>query len=248
MYQKERIDNILSILRENGYATVKYLTNALNYSNATISRDLKILESQKLIVRSYGGAELAENKAVPLSFRYHKARLAKRKISKLAADFISDGDTVFIDGTTTSEGMGDYLLNKKDITIITNNMALAANLSKEGIKVILTGGTVVEPPYMLGSEGAIRAAMYYHTDKMFFSSGGVSDDGFITAGSQIYDLLYTAALKNTKKAYYLIDHSKININDVYSITDFSQIDTVISDYKFSDKTKKAYPNTTFCEV
>lgn len=248
MYQNERIDKIIDILKENGYVTVKYLTQAPHYSNATISRDLKAMEKQKLIIRSYGGAALSEIKNVPLTFRYHKEKIAKRKISKRAAEFIADGDTVFIDGTTTSEGMGDYLSAKKDITVITNNMALGAHLSQNGVKVILTGGDIVEPPYMLGGTTAIQSLMYYRTDKAFFSSGGVSEDGFVTAGGQTFNLMYITALKNTKKAYYLIDHSKVNASDKYNICDFSQIDTVISDYRFPAETKSNYPNTAFCEV
>lgn len=249
MYQKERIDKIINILKENGYVTVKYLTQALHYSNATISRDLSVMEKQKLIIRSYGGAELKESSSVPLPFRYEKAKLVKRKISKLAANFICDGDTVFIDGTTTSEGIGDYLVEKKNITVITNNMALAAHLSNYGVKAICTGGTVIEPPYMLSGDEAVRSAMYYSTDKMFFSAGGVSEEnGFITSTSQAYNLLYIAALKNTKKAFFLIDHSKINANGNYNITDFSKIGAVISDFRFSDKTRSLFPNTEFYEV
>ena len=62
MYQKERLDEILELLHKYGYVTVKYLVNALHYSNATINRDLNILESQGEIHRTHGGVELAERK------------------------------------------------------------------------------------------------------------------------------------------------------------------------------------------
>ena len=61
MYQKERIDKIMEILKENGYVTVKYLTDKLHYSNATVNRDLNIMASRKLITIRYGGVELCEN-------------------------------------------------------------------------------------------------------------------------------------------------------------------------------------------
>lgn len=248
MYQKERIDNILSTLKENGYVTVKYLTEALHYSNATINRDLNIMEGRKLIVRSYGGAELLESVSVPLEFRYHKAKLAKRRISKLAADMICDGDTVFIDGTTTSEGIGDFITDKKDITVITNNMALAAHLSEYGIKAVCTGGNVIEAPYMLDGNDAVHTILRYNTDKMFFSSGGVSDSGVIKSGTLSYSQIYDAALKNADKVYYLIDKSKYNIHLKYNLTDFSEIDTVICDFDFPEETVKKYGNTKFYKV
>lgn len=247
MYQRERIDNILSILKANGYVTVKYLTEILHYSTATINRDLNIMENQGLIIRTYGGAELCYDAPVPLEFRYSKAKHEKRKIAKCAADFICDGDTVFIDGTTTSEGIGDFIQAKKDITVITNNIALTAHLSEYGINTVCTGGKTVEPPYMLDGDDAVRTVMRYNTDKMFFSAGTASDEGVISGG-MLYSALYNAALKNTEKAYFLIDCSKINLKRPYNITDFSGISAVISNYGFPEKTKKNFSQTEFYEV
>ena len=248
MYQKERIDSIMGILKEKGYVTVEYLTRKLHYSNATINRDLNIMKSKKLIERSYGGVELCETVSVPLEFRYHKAKLAKNKISKYASEFICDGDTVFIDGTTTCEGIGKYILDKKDITVITNNMALVAHLSEYGIKVICTGGEVVEPPYMLSGDYAANTLLSINTDKMFFSSGAVSEDGKIGVRSDIFNMIYNVALKNSKEVYYLIDHSKLSSDFKYNVTDFSQVNAVISDHCFSDDVKKKFKDTKFYKV
>lgn len=205
------------------------------------------MENQKLIIRTYGGAELCEDAPVPLEFRYNKAKPEKRKISKCAADLICDGDTVFIDGTTTSEGIGNFILMKKDITVITNNIALIAHLSEYGINTVCTGGNIVEPPYMLDGGDAVRTIQRYNTDKMFFSAGTASDDGVI-GGSDLYSALYDAALKNADKAYFLIDRSKINLKKPYNITDFSEIAAVISDYRFPEETKKRFSKTEFYEV
>lgn len=248
MYQKERIDSIMDILKKNGYVTVKYLTKLLHYSNATINRDLNILENQKLVTRTYGGVELCENVSVPLEFRYHKEKIQKRKISKCAADFICDGDTVFIDSSTTTEKMGDFLVNKKNITLITNNMALAAHMSEYIPRVICTGGDIVETPYMLSGVDAVSTVLRYNTDKIFFSTGGVTTDGIIKTGSDKYLQLYYCALKNAKKRYFMVDHTKLNVDLEYNIADFSQIDAVISDCDFPDDTKKKYKNTQFCKV
>lgn len=248
MYQKERLDSIMSILKEKGYVTVEYLTKKLHYSNATINRDLNILKGRNLIERSYGGAELCETVSIPLEFRYHKAKLEKNKISKLASEFILNGDTVFIDGSTTCEGIGKYLTDKKDITVITNNISLVSYLSEYGVKVICTGGEVVEPPSMLSGEYAVNTLLGINTDKIFFSTGAVSEDGSIGEVSNVFNMIYSVALKNTKEAYFLIDRSKISSDFKYNISDFSRINGVISDYVFSDEVKKKFHNTKFYEV
>ena len=97
MYQKERIDKINEILKTFGYVTVKFLTKELDYSTATINRDLNLMEKQKLIKRTYGGVELLNRKYVPLEFRYNLMKSAKNKLGVAALSLVNDGDTVFIE-------------------------------------------------------------------------------------------------------------------------------------------------------
>lgn len=247
MYQKERIDNILEILKVNGYVTVKFLTEKLHYSTATINRDLNIMEKQKLVNRSYGGVELVKSKGVPLPHRYHKMKTAKLKIGKAASDLVNDGDVIFIDGSTTTEFMAKYLVDRKNITVITNNVGIVTFLSEYGIKVICLGGEVVEMPSLLSGNITVENAMKYNADKMFFSTGAVSKDGII-ASTVSYDLLHRIMVKNSKKVYFLADHEKINKNRTINLFDFNEVDAVITDYIFSKETKELYKNTEFIEV
>ncbi len=247
MYQKERMDAILDILKINGYVTVTYLTEKLHYSVATINRDLNLLEKQKLVVRSHGGVELVKRKSIPLPFRYHKMKTAKSKIAKRAADFVSDGDTIFVSATTTTEFMSKHLIGKKNITVITHNMAMVAFLSEYDVKVICLGGKVVDAPYILCDNDTVENAMKYSADKLFFSTGAITDTGIISS-SAVYDLLYRVMVKNSKQIYYLVDHDKVNQPQSMHLFDLSHVDTVITDYIFSDAVKENYKNTTFIEV
>ena len=248
MYQKERLDEILELLHKYGYVTVKYLVNALHYSNATINRDLNVLESQGEIHRTHGGVEIAERKGVPLPFRYHKMKAEKLKIGKKASELVQDGETLFIDGSTTTEAMAEFLVDKKGITVITNNITLVMRLCEYGIKVICLGGTVVEKPSMLGGDEAVESAMKYTADKMFFSTNYVSKDGKIGTGGRL--LLMKAMAKNSDKVYYLADHDKLvrpqGVNQY--IFDFNEIDGVISDYEFDEEVQNKYPFTQFIKA
>lgn len=188
MFRKERTDAIINILKQNGYVTVKYLTDELHYSNATISRDLSLLEKQQLVKRSYGGVELIEQKGVALPFRYHKMKSVKNKIGQKAAEYVKDGDTVFMDASTTAEYMGRYLIDKKDITVITNNMALVMYLCEHNIHTVCLGGEVVEKPHMLDGIETVENARQYHADKMFFSTTSMTNDGKLGDGDHYYQL------------------------------------------------------------
>lgn len=247
MYQQQRIKKILDILREHGYVTVKFLTQELHYSNATINRDLNVLQAQKLIKRSYGGVELMKKSGTSLIFRYNKMRPAKNKIAKKASQYICDGDTIFIDGSTTSQYLGKYITNHKNLKVITNNIALVSYLSEHGINVICLGGRVMEAPNMLGGDDTAENAMKYHADKAFFSVGSVLDDGRIGGGDS-YHLLNLTMQKNSNESFCLADSAKINVTCSRFLGDLSLVDCFISDYCFSDEIKKKYNHTKFIEV
>ena len=247
MYQKERLDEIVEILKHNGYVTVKFLTERLHYSTATINRDLNLLEKQKTVHRSWGGVELVKNRGVALPFRYHKMKSIKARLGKRAAELVHDGDTVFLDATTTTEYISHYLVGKKEITVITNNMAVVSYLSNFGIEAVCLGGRVIEPPSMLGGDDTADMARRYNADIMFFSTGAFTSDGLIQ-GTPIYDTIRRAMAENSKKIYFVADHEKLDKSFNRNIFTFADIDGVITDCVFSDEVKEKYKNTEFLEV
>ena len=243
MTSKERQERILEILEQQGFVTVKHLISALQYSSATINRDLNALEKRQLVIRSYGGVEPVRAKYVTIPFRAHKMHAEKKRIGRNAASFVQDGDTIYIDSSTTAQCMEQYLIGKKELTVITNNIFLAANLSSHNIKVICLGGTVVEAPCMLYGTETVQNAARYRVDKMFFATGAVTESGLISAG--LYDLLFKTISANAARVFYLVDHKKIDQPFQTIFCDFSEVGCVISDYEFPDETKKRYPDTEF---
>lgn len=246
MSSKARQDEILHILEEQGYVTVKHLVSTLHYSSATINRDLNALQARQLCVRTHGGVELTHAKYVPIFFRVHKMRTEKRLIGRTAASFVQDGDTIFIDGSTTAQCMEPYLVQRKDLTVVTNNIVLAANLSAHGIAVVCLGGAVFEAPSMLFGPETVENAARYKVDKMFFATGAMSSQGLISSAA--YDLLFKTIARNARKIFYLVDRQKIDLPFHQIYCDLSCVDYVISDHVFSPQLRETYPQTTFVEA
>ena len=245
MSQKIRQEQILHILEKRKYVTVRYLCDALHYSSATINRDLNAMQAVDLVKRSYGGVEAVEKShhLPPLPQRQIYMKKEKRRLARAAAELIENGDTVFLDGSTTVQHMIPFLADKKEITVITNNMRLDIELGELDIKVICLGGEIKECPHVLYGEETIETAMRYHVDKMFFSVAGNTAYGDIKYTS--YYLLYKVMLKNSKESYFLTDKTKLEEKIDRTICDFSSLTVVISDFEFPDETKKVYPNTRF---
>ena len=243
MYQKERIDAILSILRKQGYATVKQISADLGYSTATVNRDLNDMEKQMLVRRSYGGVEPIENVYVPLIFRYAKNKSVKKRLCRCAASFVEPGDTIFVDASTTTQFMGPYLTEIKDITVITPNVALAVFLLEHGVRTIVLGGSVVEEPYFLGGSEAACAARHYRADKCFVSPGGVNEWGEVAVSEKTVEL-HREYLERSTKRFYLLHQNKF-FPFHHSFATLADVNTVITDDDYSHLFVERFPNTQF---
>ena len=244
---QKRIDEILNIIKEQGYVTVKYLCDELHYSTATINRDLNDLQAKKLIVRHYGGAEIVQRKEPQLVFRYHKMRPVKRILAKRAAEFIREGMTVFIDGSSTTQNIGQYITKIKNITVISNNLNLVSYLSEAGVKCICIGGEVIESPCMVSGSDAVLQARRYTADVFLFSTIGFSQGGMIYENDG-YLALRRIMIENSDKKIFLCDHQKTDVRGTRIICDFSEVDTVISDVEFPSETKERFKETEFIKV
>ena len=248
MYQKERLEEILKILKNTHYATIDYLVEQIHYSPATIRRDVTILEKQGLVKRSFGGVEIIDDNDTPFLFRQHKMKGAKNKIAKYAASLIKDGDTVFLDGSTTAQFMLQYILPKKDITVITNNLTLSCALAAEGIKVFCTGGAITETPGTASGLITANAFSHFMADIMFFSTEGIDENGIITVKPEGYFIHNKAMLSHSKKHVYLCSSNKIGKVSKIVQCDLSEIDVFVSDAPLLDKIKETYKKTEYIVV
>ena len=246
MYREERFVRIIELLQKNGYMSVNQLAEALDYSIATLNRDLNMLEEKNYLRRSYGAVSLIEDQP-PLIDRYKRMRKAKNLIAHEACRLICDGEVIFIDGSSTTEAMGKHLLTKKNITVITNNISLFLFLCENGVDAVILGGRKKEAPYLLGGRETEASALLYHADKTFFSTYSASEAGYVSAEEE-FETLRRIMIRNSKKSYFLINEDKLFHPFKRSLCDFGEISGVISDYAFSEELKALYPETDFITV
>ena len=243
MSQKQRHEQIINILEKRGYVTVRYLVSALHYSSATINRDLNEMQKLGLVKRSYGGVEAVKKSHLPpLPQRQFYMKKEKRRIAHEASKLIQNGDKIFLDGSTTVQYLLPFLSEKKELTIITNNMRLAIELGDLDFKIICLGGHISERPHVLDGDETIENAQKFFVNKMFFSVDRITIGGDIRGG---HYLLYKTMLKNSDRAYLLTDKTKIADRLDIKLCDFSSLAGVISDFEFPEETKKAFPNVEF---
>ena len=181
---EKRQQQILQRLQSSGSVLIEELCRDLDTSIATVRRDLRALEGRRLLRRTRGGA-------VPMgplfyepfrhdsSFQDKVGSFAeeKRRIAAAAARLVMPGDTIALSGGTTTTEVMRAFMSMKDITVITNTVNVAMELSAcSNINVIVTGGMLRGNWFTLVGPIANMAAGMIGADLMFLGVDGISTD------------------------------------------------------------------------
>lgn len=231
MLKKERQEKILQLLSEKRYATVSRLAKTLYVANITVRRDLEELERGGLILRCHGGAMLPEyeNREVPFAVRDKENILAKKRIAQKAAQLIRDGDTVFLDASSTASHIVDHIDGKQNLTIITNSVHVMEKLQGRKVRCYLTGGALLENSHALVGKIAEETVAGLYADICFFSSQGVTEEGIITDFSEEETQLRKCMIKNAKKCIFLYDKTKLGKRFLFTVCDLATLDGFVTD-------------------
>lgn len=243
MLKSERQEMILEILQDCKYITTQELVKKIFSSYSSVRRDLEELESAGLISRSYGMVELANRNSLLVSYpiRINKNSEQKRLIAKNAAKLIKEGDTIFIDSSSSSSFFAKELMHLKGITVITNNVEILNFISQSSINVICSGGLQTSPNrYALVGPIAENTFGNIHADWAVFSTRSLTKDG------QIYDIHYNETtlrnvmLKNADKKLFLCDSSKLDTISTYYQCSLSDIDYLVCDSNDAKKFEQQF--------
>ena len=235
MFETERLEKIQEILAENGALSVQRLARALFVSESTVRRDLSELQRQGLVKRIHGGAVLitGASRELPLYMRERDHPDAKERIAEQAVSYIRDGQALFLDASSTVQKMVGRLAAFRDLTIITNGLKTAQELSQLPHTIYCTGGLLLHSSHAYVGHGAERAVREYNADLFFFSSRGISADGRITDTSGEETQLRRAMFEQSKGRIFLCDSSKFGQLYCYNLCTVRQVDAMVSDRGFA---------------
>ncbi len=230
MFAEERHELINSILNEEGSIKVTELSEQLKVSEATIRRDLQEMEEKKLLRRTHGGAIKMENNNFEPAFvdKENTNHEDKVKIAKYAAKLINDGDTIILDsGTTTLEIARN--LTAKNVTVITNSIDIAAELTnKEDIELIVTGGILRTSTRAMVGSIAVNIFEKFKVNKLFLGANGISVEDGITTPNYTEALTKTSMISSAKKIFIVADSSKFENTCFSKICDIDKVTSIIT--------------------
>lgn len=235
MLAEERRQIILEKINSQGTVHVSNLSKELNVTEETIRRDLDILDDRSLLSRTHGGAVALEtNSKAELSFsvRENKLKKSKIEIAKKAVNLVKEGETIFLDASTTSMYLARKLSNINHLTIITNSIKVMLELIDcQNVTVIATGGILRDNSFSFVGPLANETVKKYFADKIFASCKGISIDQGATDSNELEIEVKENMIKQAEEVILLTDHSKLDQIALAKFVDFSNINKLITDSK-----------------
>lgn len=232
-----RQEFILRNLQETGTVSIENLCNTTGASIATIRRDLEDLEGRSLLKRIRGGAVpigplFYEPFRNDVSFQDKIASFAeeKRKIARAAAATVQKGQTIALSGGTTTTEIVRSLKTLSGISIITNTVNVAMELSNcKDIEVIVTGGVLRGSWFTLIGPIANASAEMLFADVMFIGVDGIDAQHGLTCTNPTEAEVLRKLANHSKRKVVVADHSKLGHVSKYLLCATSEIDCLITD-------------------
>jgi DeoR family L-fucose operon activator len=238
MLNLDRFKRIEKLVNERGSIRVSELSQLCEVTEETIRKDLDRLESEGRLIRSHGGALSiqGESPETPYFEREAENKTEKKQIALEALNHIQLDDCIALDASTTAWYMAQQMPDIR-ITVLTNSIKVAVELSKKtSIKVVSTGGILSPNSLSFVGPLAVSALKQFHVNKAFISCKGVHLERGISETNELQALVKHTMITLADEVYLVSDYSKFGAQAFALVAPWSQIQHVITD----QKTDKGY--------
>lgn len=175
MVDHDRDERLIAFVRACGTATVGALSREIGVGASTVRRDLRRLAKGGRLVRTYGGATLADRPVGGTSLQPTRARDQKRLVATAAAGLVHDGQTIVVTSGSTAVEFARVLVDRRELTVITNSLDVAlVLLDCEGIQLVVLGGVVRPRMHSLLGHLTEHACRELRADTLFMGIGAIS--------------------------------------------------------------------------
>lgn len=240
-----RRTKLMQQIQASGEINVEEIALSLDVTPMTIRRDLQYWEEQGAIERFYGGARLVQSIVNPGE---NNNESYKHAIAKYTTQFINDGDTIFINTSSTALLILKYLENKY-VNVITNNAKAIFINHDPKVTVVLTGGELRTPKESMVGDFALNNLNKVTADKCFLGCSGFSlESGMCTAILPEVSINETMIRRCKGNVFILADATKIEKTHQFSVAESSSFQYLITDKRVDQTVLDMYKDNGICTV
>lgn len=231
----ERKQQLAEFLAGRGFADLSLLVAELGVSESTVRRDLSHLESEGIIRRTHGGAVFVSDRFSALNYSARESTEVDQKqaIGKAAAELVQDGETVLLDGGTTTFQVAKHLMTRS-LQVVTNSLPIANLLgSAASIELIFVGGYIYPRTGVALGPITRRTLADLHFARLFMGAAGINEEGLYNANVLLVEA-QDQMMRSADEVIVVADHTKFGKRSLARLCGWERIDRVISDRTLSD--------------
>ena len=240
MLTVERKALLLDTLARDGRIVAKDVAARLDLSEDTIRRDLRELAGEGRLIRVHGGAMPVSPATQDFTARRSVATDSKRSVAAKAASLVESGQTVFIDGGTTSLALCQSFSEGLRAQVITHAPTVAVALNDHpGIDVLLIGGRMY--PHSVVTVGAVALEQIdgMRADVFFLGVSGIDATAGLTTGDAEEAAMKRAFLNRAAETYVLASSEKLGTTARFRVAALADVTAAICDRDTDPKQRRA---------
>jgi DeoR/GlpR family transcriptional regulator of sugar metabolism len=228
---EDRRQRVLDLVSEKGFVALDDLTRAIKgVSASTLRRDLEYWHQQGALRRTHGGAMyVADGGAFPALEERSASQIdEKRAIARTAAARIQDGDTILLDGGTTTLEVARLLVGRS-LQIVTNSLPIAALFaSNRETDLVMLGGYIYPRTGVALGPLTVRMMEDLHVHQTVLSVGGLSTRGLFNSNLLLVET-ERQMMRCADEVVVVADHTKVGRQALAFLCELNAIDTLIVD-------------------
>lgn len=226
-----RAKEILALVRGQGRIEVSESAKLLGVSAETVRRELRKLEAQGLIRRSYGLAFPVESSTFETALAQRRQNFPEEKarIAQEAARRLGEARTIFIDEGFQSLLVAQALPQDRDLILVTTSVVIAQELSvQENLQVIVIGGRV--RGNTLGVVGGWATDMLHdlRMDLAYIGANGVTVSDGLTTPDPAVAHVKAAAIASSHRKVFMGAHHKFGVTSFVRFAELNEFEVFIT--------------------
>ncbi len=232
MYAQERQQAILERARATGRVDVTALAEAFDVTPETIRRDLTVLERQRLVRRTHGGALPIERTGFEPEVSARETLLVaeKERIAKAALAELPEEGAIILDAGTTTIRLAELIPLERELTVVTNSLPIAMTLAdRRAITLHVTGGRVRGRTLAAVDDWATRALSGLFVDVAFLGTNGLSTSRGLTTPDREEAAVKQAMIAAARRTVVLADHTKFDSDAFARFGELADVDLIVTD-------------------
>jgi DeoR/GlpR family transcriptional regulator of sugar metabolism len=224
----ERRQTILQIIETKGFVSLNQLVDLLGTSDSTIRRDLEVLDGIGQIRRTRGGAAYIGESLTSFDVRRTRAREQKERIAETAASLVQTGETIILDGGTTTLEVARHLAGRP-LQVVTNSIPIVnALVNSPETELIVIGGFLYPKTGVNLGPIAVEALKSIHARRLFISVGGITAASLFNSNALLVET-ERQMIEAAEEVIVVSDSSKLGHSALAQLCSLQAVDRLIVD-------------------